>query len=455
MLRTHTCGELNKSHVGKVVTLGGWVDTIRSHGKVSFIDLRDRYGKTQVVIRGLSKVSELRDESIILVTGEVKARLKGRENPKISTGDIELIASDLRILSTPPELPFPVHNDERVNEDTRLKYRYLDLRRERMKNNIIIRHKVKSIVRDYFSKNGFIDIETPLLTKRTPEGSRDYIVPSRLHAGKFYALPQSPQLYKQTLMVSGFDKYYQLARCFRDEDLRKDRQPVFTQIDMEMSFVETDDIIKLIEGLIKKLWKEVLGVNIKTPFRRISYAESMAKYKSDKPDLREEMGTDWAFCWVVDFPLFEWSDEDKRLVSVHHPFTMPLDEDVKLLDKNPEKALSKTFDIVLNGWELGGGSIRIHDSKLQEKIFKVLEMDKRTAKRRFGFLLEALKYAPPHGGLAIGLDRLVALMTNSDSIREVIAFPKNKQAKSPLTGAPSEVESYLLDENHIKIIKSD
>ncbi len=452
MMRTHTCGELRKKDSGKKVTLAGWVDTIRSHGKITFIDLRDRYGKTQVVLKGIEDAVRLKNESIVLIKGEVKSRLKGRENPDLATGEIEVAAESMDILCNPPELPFQLH-DENINEEVRLKYRYIDLRRERMKNNIILRHKVKQVIHKYLDSKGFLDIETPLLTKRTPEGSRDYIVPSRLHAGKFYALPQSAQLYKQLLMVSGFDKYYQMARCFRDEDLRKDRQPVFTQVDIEQSFVDEEDLMKLIEGLLKKLWKEVLNIDIKTPFPRMTYEEAMRKYHSDKPDMRKVWGTDFAFLWIVDFPLFEWSDEENKLVSVHHPFTMPQEKDMYLLEKEPEKVKARAYDIVLNGYEIGGGSIRVHDPKLQEKIFKILKIDKKTAKRRFGFLVEALKYAPPHGGLALGLDRICAIMTNSESIREVIAFPKNKQAKSPLTGAPSEVEKYLLEENHIKIVK--
>jgi len=452
MMRTHTCGELRVKHEGESVTLAGWVDTIRSHGKITFIDLRDRYGRTQIVFKNVPEVSELRNESIIIVKGVVKKRAKGRENPKLSTGEIEVLAEELSILCTPPELPFQLR-DENINEEVRMKYRYLDLRRECMKNNLITRHRIKMIVHDYFTKKGFIEIETPTLTKRTPEGSRDYIVPSRLHPGKFYALPQSPQLFKQALMVAGFDKYYQLARCWRDEDLRKDRQPDFVQIDVEQSFVHQDDLMKLTEGLLKRVWKEILGVKLKTPFKRMTYHEAMSKYGSDKPDLRPETGEEWAFCWVTDFPLFEWSEEENRLVSVHHPFTMPRLQDLSLLDKEPGKALSQTYDVILNGWELGGGSIRITDPVLQTKIFKILGMDARTAKRRFGFLIEALKYAPPHGGLALGLDRLVALITKSKSIRDVIAFPKNKQAKDLMSGAPSTVEESLLRENHIRIVK--
>lgn len=450
MLRTHTCGELTKKKAGKKVTLAGFVDSIRSHGALTFIDLRDRYGKTQVVLKGIKGTDKLRNESVAIIKGTVKPRMKGKENPDLKTGGVEVKADELKILRNPPALPFQL-TDTNIKEDVRLKHRYLDLRREEMKDKIILRHKIKRIARNYLEDKGFLDIETPTLTKRTPEGARDFIIPSRLHAGKFYALPQSPQLFKQTLMIAGFDKYYQLARCWRDEDLRKDRQPDFMQIDIEQSFVDEKDIQDLTEGLLKKIWKEALGVNLKIPFPRITYEKAMKKYGNDKPDMREELKTDWAFCWVTDWPLFEWSEEEDRLTSAHHPFTMPREEDIKLLDKEPDKVMARSYDIVLNGWELGGGSIRITDPKLQEKIFSTLKIDKKTQKRRFGFLLEALKYAPPHGGIALGMDRLLALITKSESIRDVIPFPKNQSARDLMTGAPSEVELLLLDENHIEV----
>lgn len=449
-MRTHTCGELTKKQVGKIVTLSGFVESIRSFGKLTFIDLRDFYGKTQIVLKGIKDADKLRNESVIQVKGEVKARMKGKENNDIKTGAIEVTAKEMKIFATPPILPFQLH-DTNIDEDVRLKHRFLDLRRDEMKDKIVLRHKVKSIVRKFMDSKGFIDIETPTLTKRTPEGSRDYIVPSRLHAGKFYALPQSPQLFKQSLMISGFDKYYQLARCWRDEDLRKDRQPDFMQIDLEQSWVEEQDIQDLVEELLVLIWKECFDIKLKTPFPRISYADSMKKYGCDKPDMRKDLKTDWAFCWVVDWPLFEYSEEEDRLTSAHHPFTMPVEKDIPLLDKSPEKVMARSYDIVLNGWELGGGSIRITDPKLQQKIFSVLQLDKETQQQRFGFLLEALKYAPPHGGLAIGMDRLISLMTNSESIRDVIAFPKNQKGKCLMTDAPSEVELLLLDENHIEV----
>jgi len=455
MLRSHTCGELRKSHAGKKVKLSGWVDTIRSHGKITFIDLRDRYGITQVVLPDLPGVDKLKNESIILVKGQVNARPKGTINPKIDTGEVEVKAESLKVLNNPPSLPFEVNDRDTVGEEVRMKYRYLDLRRPRMQKNIILRHRIKQAVREFMDQKGFLDIETPTLTKSTPEGSRDYLVPSRRHPGKFYALPQSPQLFKQLLMVSGFDKYYQLARCWRDEDLRKDRQPEFTQIDLEMSFIDEQDIQDLVEEMLKHVFKKVLGVSIKTPFPRITYAESMAKYGNDKPDLRKNKADpkEFAFCWVVDWPLFEWSEEEGRLTSAHHPFTMPQEDSIPLLDKDPGKVMARAYDVVLNGFELGGGSIRITDSKLQEKIFKVLAMDKKEVKERFGFLLGALKYAPPHGGLAIGLDRLAMLMTGEENIREVIPFIYNKTGRDLMTGAPDSVRKRQLDELHISVKK--
>jgi len=449
-MRSHNLGEVNEKLSGKKVTLVGWVDTIREHGKVIFLDLRDRYGKVQCVIIGknsdFEKVKKLNKESCVLIKGEVKARPKGSENKELSSGRVEVFIKELEILNSCPLLPFEI-NEDISNEDLRLKYRFLDLRSNRMQKNIIMRSKIMKAVRDFFYEEGFINIETPILAKSTPEGARDYIVPSRNFPGNFYALPQSPQLFKQLSMVAGFDKYIQIPRCFRDEDLRSDRQPEFTQIDVEMSFIEQKDIIDVVERLVKYVFKKVLNQDVKIPFQRISYDESMKKYKTDRPDLRKK-GEKFAFCWVVDFPLFEYSKEDKRYKSMHHPFTMPAEKNFN------EKSKSLAYDIVLNGVEIGGGSIRIHDSKIQEKIFDLLGISKKEAKEKFGFLLDALNYgAPPHGGIAFGFDRLVQLMLGQESIREVIAFPKNREARDVMLNAPSGLSDKQLKEVNISSIK--
>jgi len=459
MLRTQTIGELNEKLVGEKVTLSGWVDTIREHGNVTFIDLRDRYGKVQCVISKKSgdfeKSKGLTAESCIQVIGEVKPRPKGTENKELGEcGKVELGIDELKVFSLAPILPFELNGKE-INEDLRLKYRFLDLRTKVMQKNLIMRSNVLKSVRDYFYDQDFVEIETPILAKSTPEGARDYLVPSRNLEGGFYALPQSPQLFKQLSQVAGFDKYIQIARCFRDEDLRSDRQPEFTQVDVEMSFIETEDIINNIENLLKKVFKEVLDVDIPTPFKRIPYEEAMKEYKTDRPDLRKnkEDNNELAFCWVVDFPLFEYNEEDKRYKSTHHPFTMPMVGKDKL-DFN-EKSKSLAYDVILNGVEIGGGSIRIHDQEIQKKIFDLLKISKEESKDKFGFLLDALSYgAPPHGGIALGFDRLVQIMTQSDSIREVIAFPKNKEARDVMIDAPSEVSEKQLKELGVSVIKS-
>ncbi|MEN3186000.1 MAG: aspartate--tRNA ligase [Atribacterota bacterium] len=576
MLRTHTCGELRKEHIGKEVTLAGWVNRIRDHGGIVFVDLRDRFGITQIVLDSnqreiYAESLKLKPEYVIQVKGMVRARPEGLVNPKIPTGAIEVEVKALKTLSTSELLPFEIDGKKEIDEALRLRYRYLDLRRPKMRDNIILRHRAAQNIRYYLSREGFVEVETPFLTKSTPEGARDFLVPSRLNPGAFYALPQSPQLFKQMLMVAGFDRYFQIVRCFRDEDLRSDRQPEFTQIDIEMSFVDSLDVMRLTENMVAYLFKEVLGHDVEVPFPVLRYHEAMEKYGVDKPDLRipvtiddlteifqgesfpsqkdqgilvkalffpegevlsrkkldalaqeakgknltlswvkgsttewtsplkgklkestfaelfaqyqfqknsvlllvsgekdsllEFMGNvrlqigkesvragDFQFCWVVDFPLFEWNEEEKRWDSVHHPFTAPLDGDLSLLEDNPSLVRAKAYDVVLNGYEVGGGSIRIHDTNLQQKIFRLLNLNEQAIQEKFGFFVEALRYGcPPHGGIALGFDRLVMLMCGEDSIREVIPFPKTQKGVCLLTGAPSKVEEEQLKVLGIRI----
>jgi aspartyl-tRNA synthetase len=458
MLRTHTCGELSEKDIGKEVTLCGWVASRRDHGKVIFVDIRDRDGLTQVVFAPkdspdtYKKAQDLRNEFVIKVSGKVNKRPEGTLNPKLATGTIEIVAQELQILNSSLTPPFEIIEDLDATEEMRLKYRYLDLRRKKVFNNFILRHHLYKIIRTFLDKKGFIECETPILTKSTPEGARDYLVPSRYNPGKFYALPQSPQLFKQILMVAGIERYYQIAKCFRDEDLRADRQPEFTQLDLEMSFVNEEDIFSLMEQLMQLILREIFKKQISIPFARLTFTQAQSKYGTDKPDLRKELGTDMALAWVVDFPLFKYNAEEKRWESEHHPFTAPHQDDLEILEKSPDKVRSRSYDLVLNGVEIGSGSIRIHDQKLQEKIFKIIGINKQEAHKRFGFLLEAFQYgAPPHGGIALGLDRLLAILAGETSIREMVAFPKTSAGICPLTDAPSEVDERQLKELNLDI----
>ena len=582
--RTLFCGEPRLSDEGKEAVLNGWLRCRRDLGGIIFIELWDKTGVTQVVFNpelnaeAHERAGFLRSEYVLAVKGHLRRRPEGTENPELPTGQVELLVDDFIVLSPAKLVPFEIDNADTVNEDLRLKYRYLDLRREQMQKNLVTRHNVTRYTRNYFGDHGFIDIETPMLTKSTPEGARDYLVPSRVNPGLFYALPQSPQIFKQLLMVSGCDRYMQITKCFRDEDLRADRQPEFTQIDLEMSFITEEDIMGLVENYLAGLFGEVLGEDVKAPFLRMTWKDAMNLYGSDKPDMRipmamvslEEVFKDgenpftglvagggtikglklpggaalsrkemsdletrakalgakgmanfqikagelkgplvkflsedqaaklkeisqledgdalflmadenwqkaceilgqirlelgkergllqegFKFLWVTEFPLFEWDEENGRYSAVHHPFTAPMDEDMEFLLSEPGKVRSRAYDVVLNGTELGGGSIRIHNPEMQAKAFQALNFTPEAAKERFGFLLEGLSYGtPPHGGLAIGLDRLVMLMTASKSIRDVMAFPKNQKAQCPMTEAPNMVETKQLEELSIKKIE--
>jgi len=585
--RTHTCGQLRPEDVSKKVTLAGWVKSYRDHGNLVFIDLRDREGLTQLVLNPETQpeahklAGTVRCEWVIAAKGIVQPRGEGLENPKLSTGQIEVAVEQLEILNVSKTPPFEFDNAEKTNEELRLVNRYIDLRRPQVQGRLAIRHRVTRIVRDYFDRLGFWEIETPMLAKSTPEGARDFLVPSRLHKNCFYALPQSPQLFKQILMVSSVDKYFQIVRCFRDEDPRADRQAEFTQIDVEMSFVDSNDIIGVHENLIAKIWKHILDVDVTAPMRRMNYKEAMSDYGTDRPDLRFDMklrdisdiakassfkvftsvvekggivkglcapagekytrsdiektltefvgdygakGLAWLklkkennkltpigglgkffspeqlqqiierfdakdgdlllfvadneaavnkalaplrcrlgkelrlydenafeFVWIVDFPLFGWNEDEKRYDSLHHPFTAPVEEDLGKLETDPGNIRSQAYDIVVNGSEIGGGSIRIHKPKVQQKVFDLLKISKGQAQQRFGFFLKALEYgAPPHGGIALGLDRLIMLLTGTDNIRDVIAFPKTQRGQCLLTNAPSEVDQKQLDELNLR-----
>ena len=581
MYRTRTCGELRLSDAGSIVTLAGWVQRSRKMGGMTFVDLRDRYGITQLVFNEEDNAelgegaNHLGREFVIQGSGKVNERFS--KNPNIPTGDVEIIVSELNVLNSALTPPFTIEDNTDGGDDIRMKYRYLDLRRSAVRKNLELRHKMTIEVRKYLDEHGFIEVETPILVGSTPEGARDFVVPSRMNPGQFYALPQSPQTLKQLLMVSGFDRYFQIAKCFRDEDLRADRQPEFTQIDCEMSFVEQDDVINLFEGMAKYLFKEIRGVELTEPFMRMPWAEAMKYYGSDKPDLRFgmkfvelmdimkghgfgvfdnaayiggicaegaahytrkqldaltefvkrpqigakgmvyarveadgtvkssvdkfytqeilqemkaafdakpgdlililsgddamktrkqlcelrlEMGNQlglrdknkFALLWVVDFPMFEWSDEENRLMAMHHPFTHPKEEDIPLLDTNPEAVRADAYDMVCNGIEVGGGSIRIHDAQLQAKMFEILGFTPERAQEQFGFLMNAFKYgAPPHGGLAYGLDRWVSIFAGLDSIRDCIAFPKNNSGRDVMLDAPSALDPKQLDELNLKV----
>ncbi len=441
--------------IGQEIILKGWVARCRDHGKLVFLDLRDRTGVIQVV--GKEKLGDLRTEDVVLIKGLVKERPKEMVNPKSATGKIEVEVITVEVLAKAADLPSPIERSGLdIDEETRLKFRYLDLRRERLQKNIRLRHKVIKFIRDFLDKQDFVEIETPLLTKATPEGARDFLVPSRLQPGKFYALPQSPQQYKQLLMVAGFEKYYQIARCLRDEDLRSDRQLEFTQLDLEMSFTPQEEILALIEELFVAIVENLTDKKIQTkPFPRLTYREAMEQYGTDRPDLRKDKNdkNTLAFCFVVDFPLFEKA-HDGSLNPSHHPFTAPKDDEVTFLEKSPEKVHSWQHDLVCNGWEIGGGSLRITDPKIQTKIFEILGHSQEDIQRKFGHLLRAFEYGvPPHGGIAMGLDRLLALLTDEQSIREVIAFPIEASGQTAIMEAPSEVDPKQLEELGLKIEK--
>lgn len=461
MTRTLAIDTIQK--VGQTVTLQGWVHVRRDMGKIIFIHLRDRSGQIQVVFlptaeEAYETAKELRDEFVVEVTGGIVDRTAKNVNPDMPTGKIELKASTLKILNAAKTPPFALEDTKGINEELRLTYRYLDLRSSRMQQNIRNRHKVAACVRNFLHDQGFIEVETPYITKGTPEGAREFIIPSRVHPGQFYVLPQSPQQFKQLLMVGGVERYFQIARCFRDEDQRGDRQAEFTQLDIEMSFTDEDQVMDLIEQCYTKVVKELYPEKtMTTPFPRLTYDEVMAKWGSDKPDLRQDPKdpNELAFAFITKFPLFEHSAAEKRLVPVHHLFTAPRDEDVLLLDTDPSKAKAKQYDLVLNGFEIAGGSIRIHDAAMQKKIFKILKLTDEEIDRRFGHMLRAFGFGvPPHGGIASGFDRFVMILQNEPNIREVIPFPKTGDNRDLMMGAPSDLPPEALREAHIETRKS-
>ncbi len=452
--------------VGEGVKLVGWVHSRRDHGQIIFIDLRDRSGLVQLVFVPENEIlyrlaNKLRSEWVIEAVGKVNERPGGMENEKIPTGGIEIEVSQLKVLNESKIPPFEITETKGINEELRLKYRYLDLRQERMRKNLVLRHKVIKLIRNFMDRQGFIEIETPILTKSTPEGARDFLVPSRLHPGEFYALPQAPQQLKQLLMVAGLEKYFQIARCFRDEDLRGDRQPEFTQLDVEMSFIRQKDILNVIEKLYIRIVKELVTFDeslSKTltfrPFLKIDYQEAIKKYGTDKPDLREDPKDphELAFVWILNWPLFEWNSQEKRYEPNHHVFTAPQEKDLPLLDKEPLRVRSWQHDLVLNGHEIGGGSLRIHRREIQEKIFKLVGLTKEEIEKKFGHLLKAFEYgAPPHGGIALGVDRFLMILLNEKSIRELIAFPKTGDGRDLTMETPTPINPDQLKELHIKI----
>ena len=457
------------SKIGEKVRVSGWVNVRRDHGKLIFIDLRDRSGLLQVVFSNASKdlwkvADTLRPEWVVSIEGLVKERPENLKNPKIETGNVELEAEALEVLNESKTPPFEIGQKDKVNEELRVEYRYLDLRDPKMQENLMKRSEILRFFNNYLKDKSFVEIETPDLTKGTPEGAREFVVPSRKHSGKFYVLPQSPQQFKQLLMVAGFERYFQIARCFRDEDSRGDRQPEFTQLDIEMSFVEEDEVMNLTEGALVNLVKEIFPEKkiSNEPFPKIDYDEAIAKYKTNKPDLRKDKNDpdELAFVWVMNMPLLEYSQTEKKWVSSHHPFTAPAvalakaGKPVELDMSHPEKIKAKAYDLVLNGYEIGGGSIRIHNRDLQNKIFEILGLTADEIEARFGHMLRAFEYgAPPHGGIALGLDRILMILMNESSIREVIAFPKTGDDRDLLMGAPSEINASQLKELHISVIR--
>lgn len=460
MLRTHTCGELNKNFKDQTVKLCGWVHRRRDQGKLIFIDIRDRYGITQVVfVKSVAPevhqiAEKLGPEFVVRITGTVNVRPDKNVNKDLPTGDVEILAQGLEILNPSLVPAFEIDDTSPVSEDVRLTYRYLDLRRPKVLHALKTRHQLCSAIRQFLVEEKFFEIETPVLTKSTPEGARDFLVPSRLKMGEFFALPQSPQLFKQILMVAGMDRYFQIVKCFRDEDLRADRQPEFTQLDMEMSFVDEEDIFSVTERLYQKVFKEIKGIDLPIPFPRMTHREAMEKYNSDKPDIRKE-GQDFAFLWVTEFPLLKYNADEKRWDSEHHPFTSVMPDDVPLLEKGEfAKVRSRAYDLVLNGNEIGSGSVRIHNRELQQKIFDIIGLSSDEAQKRFGFLLRAFEYgAPPHAGVAYGIDRLVTILNGLESIRDVIAFPKTQSGSCLMTEAPSSVDEKQLKELGLVTLK--
>ena len=460
MMRTHGCGELREAHIGQTVTLCGWLHRRRDHGGLSFIDLRDRSGLAQVVFNAKTNAALHRSakgfgpEYVLRVSGTVQARPHGTQNPKLPSGLVEVSAASVTVLNSALPPPFEIDDQVDASDDVRMQWRYLDLRRPVSQEKLILRHQIIHAMREVLNGLGFIEVETPVLTKSTPEGARDYLVPSRLNPGRFFALPQSPQLFKQLLMVAGLERYFQIARCFRDEELRADRQPEFTQLDLEMSFVNEEDVYGVIEQVLGRVFNDALHIPLTIPFPRLTYQEAQAKYRTEKPDLHTE-ATPWAFCWVTEFPLFRWNEQTKRWDAEHHPFTAPHPDDVATLAQDPAATRARAYDLVLNGTELGSGSIRIHEEPMQRAVFKMLGLSEETIQERFGFLLNAFSYgAPPHGGFALGLDRLVALVTGASSIREVIAFPKTQKAADPVTDAPSPVSEAQLKELGIAVLRA-